>query len=400
MHLPTLIVVTLLINLVIGIYLSVLYRRKPKDHCFLFWALSCFSFVLGGTCAALRAFDYPALVTYFIADLLLIAAPALVFAGLVQFSRFRFTKSKRVRAKWFSWLVVLVLLLVHPFAQIINIFSALMVALLFWICSQLLAKSVFNEPVYTRLLRTIFVIHSVIMLIQSGLYAFGEPQTIQTGLPDSTVFTLLSHIMLTTLTALLLPWLSFLKLERKLTLKSQRDGLTNLANRSHFFTSVERRWAWHPHKAVVIMMIDIDHFKAINDQFGHLVGDKVIKSVANILSKGLRSHDLIGRIGGEEFAVFIFNETLEIAEEIAHRLRKHVEKAMMNIDQHQINLTVSIGMVEAIPDEHEILRAFNAADNALYESKGAGRNTVTIGNIKTTDAAPTNSKTAAFLKPD
>lgn len=381
MHLPTLITLSLLINLVIGIYIFVLYRRKPKSSCFLYWALSCFSFVFGGIAAALRDFDYPYILTYFLADLLLVAAPLFVFMGLIQFSRFRYTRKRRAHAMRLALIITIALLISHPFPQVINMLSAIALAFLFWMCSQLLAKSVFNEPVYTRMLRSIFLIHGAIILTHAVLMLLGDNQLTQMGLPDSTVFILLSHIMLTTLTALLLPWLSFLKLERILTLKSQRDGLTNLANRSHFYASVERHWARYPSESVVIMMIDIDHFKAVNDKFGHSIGDKVIKDVSNVLSKELRSHNLIGRIGGEEFAVLIQNENITIGKEIGQRLLKQVETSMAFIDSRKINLTISIGMTEARPEHHELLSAFKVADNALYESKRLGRNILTVANI-------------------
>jgi diguanylate cyclase (GGDEF)-like protein len=186
---------------------------------------------------------------------------------------------------------------------------------------------------------------------------------------------------LTTLTALLLPWLSFLKLERSLTIKSQRDGLTKLANRTFFFSQVERHWLQYPQVKVVLMMIDIDHFKEINDKFGHHVGDIALKAVADIMSKGLRSHDLIGRIGGEEFAVILYNIELDVAQQIANRLCNQVMKQMAVIDGHNINLTISIGMVQVLPAHNQIHGAFKVADEALYHSKHSGRNTVTLGQL-------------------
>jgi diguanylate cyclase (GGDEF)-like protein len=381
LHLPTLIAFSLLINTVIGVYLFILYKRKPKDRCFKYWALSCFSFVWGGIASTGRAYDFMPFVSYFIADALLIAAPLFVFAGLVKFSRFRFTKRKRRYAKLCVVGTVTALLVTHPFPQLINIFAALVMAILFWICSQLIAKSVFNEPIYTRILRSIFILHSLTMLIKLAIYATQWQGVGENDSSNITIIVLLSHMMLTTLTALLLPWLAFLKLERKLILKSQRDGLTKLANREHFFTSVERHWAKYKHKPVMIMMIDIDHFKTVNDNHGHIVGDRVIKKVASTLSKSLRSHDLLGRIGGEEFAVLIANESLDTAKQIAERLLKQIENASFSIDGQTVNVTVSIGMMEATPSQHAMLEAFSIADKALYTSKHEGRNMLTIGAL-------------------
>jgi diguanylate cyclase (GGDEF)-like protein len=363
----------------IGFFLLILYKRRPKDFCFKYWSLSCFCFVFGGLASTGRAFNLPAFFSYFIADALLISAPLLVFAGLIKFSRFRFTKRKRRYLKLGIAGTVIILLATHSFPMVVNVFAAMTLACLFLICSQLIATSVFNEPVYTRILRTIFILHSLIMLIQAFVYVLQPFLVGEIVTPNVTSTILLSHVMLTTLTALLLPWLSFLKLERKLIIKSQRDGLTKLSNREHFFTSVERHWLNYPDRPVMVMMIDIDHFKAVNDNFGHTAGDRVIKRIASCLGKSLRSHDLLGRIGGEEFAVLIANETLDTAEKIAMRLLSKVESTSTRFDDNTISVTVSIGMIEAIPIEHKVLAAFSAADKALYTSKHKGRNKLTIG---------------------
>lgn len=381
LHLPTLITISLLINFIIGIYLFILYKRKPKDLCFKYWAFSCFSFVIGGFAATGRAFDYPPLLSYFIADVLLIAAPFLIFIGLVKFSRFRFTKRRRRMVKWSSVGILITTLLTHSSPQVVNFFAEFITALLFWICSRLLAKSVFNEPVYTRLLQTIFVLHSAIMLTKIFVDILPQPEVSEISLAQISMFVFLSHILLTTLTALLLPWLAFLKLERKLILKSQRDGLTKLANREHFFASVKRHWANPSHNSAIIMMIDIDHFKAVNDNYGHIAGDKVIKRVASTLAKALRSHDLIGRVGGEEFAVLITNESLKTAEIIAVRLLEQTENTRLSIDGSIIQVTISIGIVEALPNKHTVLESFSAADKALYASKHNGRNMHTVESL-------------------
>ena len=95
MHLPTVVILALVINLIVGFYLYLLYRRKPKDRCFRLWSFSSISFVLGGTLVALRQYDIPAFFTFFIADCLLLLAPLFVLAGLIQFSRFRYTRRRR-----------------------------------------------------------------------------------------------------------------------------------------------------------------------------------------------------------------------------------------------------------------------------------------------------------------
>ncbi|WP_438862433.1 diguanylate cyclase [Neptunicella sp.] len=382
MHLPTILAVTLMINLMVSFYLFILYQRRPKDKCFKFWAASCLSFVLGGSLAALRAYGFAPIITFFIADVLLLFAPVFILLGLIQFSRLRFTKIKRQRSYSFLALTIIVLFSTHQHAQIANIVAAIIIALLFFICAILLKKSVFSEPVYTRTLQFIFIFHSLIMLLQATLIATHWSSSDPQGLPASTAYTLISHVFLTTLTALLLPWLSFLRLERKLTLKSQRDGLTKLANREYFFSQLEKYWQENSGTSVTLMMIDIDHFKAINDNFGHAKGDDVLKNLASILSKCLRSGDIVARIGGEEFAVLLNNASADMAIDISQRLRQRVTEQMRYLDNDLVNVTISIGLANVTPAQHSFTAALKMADDALYQSKRDGRNTITLSNVE------------------
>tara|TARA_R110002126_G_scaffold119373_5_gene260224 strand:+ start:3861 stop:4994 length:1134 start_codon:yes stop_codon:yes gene_type:complete len=371
--------VALVINLVVGVYLYLLYRRKPKDRCFKLWSYSCACFVLGSTLVVLRAYPVHSVVTYFIADCLLLLAPVYMLAGLVQFSRFRYTRRRRQLAV--GALVVAIVIFFASYQQpgVLSIMVSLAIALTFCVCAYLLHKSIITEPTFTRTLQAVFVLHGLVMVVQAILVIVNWQHLNMHGLPESSVYTLLSHILLTTLTALLLPWLSFLKLERKLTLKSQRDGLTRLANREHFFNQLDRYWQQHPSTPAVFMMIDIDFFKNVNDSFGHAVGDRAIAAVAKLLSKQLRSNDIIGRVGGEEYAALLIDIDEQTALNISQRLCQQVAERLQYIDDAKVELTISIGMVHVIPSQHSPANAFKQADEALYASKNAGRNTVTMG---------------------
>ncbi|MDP4534771.1 diguanylate cyclase [Alkalimonas collagenimarina] len=381
MHLPTVTLLALAINLIVGIYLYLLYRRKPKDRCFKLWSYSCGFFVLGSALVAMRPYPIPEFFSFFIADCLLLLAPVYVLAGLVQFSRFRYTKRRRQLAFVALAIAITIFLLSYPQPGLLSIMAALAIGLTFCLCAFLLKKSIITEPIFTRTLQAIFVLHALLMFVQAALVLFHWQQLNIHGLPESSIYTLLSHILLTTLTALLLPWLSFLKLERKLTLKSQRDGLTRLANREHFFNQLEYYWQQHPYTPAVFMMIDIDFFKKVNDTFGHAVGDRAIASVAKLLSKQLRSNDIIGRIGGEEFAALLIDIDEHTALQVSQRLCQQVAKQLKSIEDAQVELTISIGMVHVIPSYHDHVTAFKQADEALYASKQAGRNTVTLGKL-------------------
>ncbi|MFT7129580.1 MAG: diguanylate cyclase (GGDEF)-like protein, partial [Gammaproteobacteria bacterium] len=126
----------------------------------------------------------------------------------------------------------------------------------------------------------------------------------------------------------------------------------------------------------VIVMIDIDHFKEVNDNYGHAAGDKVIIKVATILKDSSRTYDITGRLGGEEYAIMMVDCDLETASEIAKRLCKELEKQKIDVDGHKIKVTVSVGLSTLSEDDNTIEEVILRADRALYRAKDQGRNRV------------------------
>ncbi len=159
---------------------------------------------------------------------------------------------------------------------------------------------------------------------------------------------------------------------------SIRDGLTGLYNRKHMMETLHQETARslrynHPYS---VLMLDIDHFKDYNDNYGHLAGDAVLKEVAATLMSSLRAGDYAARYGGEEFLLLLQETTLEDALESAERIRGLVEGRKAGGALTAPGITVSIGVAsfpESGSDPEEII---NKADAALYEAKRAGRNRV------------------------
>lgn len=169
-------------------------------------------------------------------------------------------------------------------------------------------------------------------------------------------------------------------LEQRLKLLSETDELTGVLNRraflSHFETLII---ADKEHsKTLSCLMIDIDHFKQINDQVGHFSGDHVIRHVAQVCLDCIGDKSVIGRLGGEEFAVILEGKSAIQAYNVAERIRHSVQQNRCDLDGIEISTTVSIGVAELCPSNLHVKELLINADKAMYYSKHSGRNQVTV----------------------
>ncbi|MCP4200557.1 MAG: diguanylate cyclase [bacterium] len=159
------------------------------------------------------------------------------------------------------------------------------------------------------------------------------------------------------------------------------DSLTGIPNRHSFFESLERELgrAQRQRQPLTLGMIDIDHFKRVNDERGHLCGDQALVRTAELLKSGLRNYDLLGRYGGEEFATLFVDAGAEVAMIIAERCRRRVAESPFVLDGRKLNITVSIGLALALePEPGMLTELISRADEALYMAKHRGRNQVVL----------------------
>ncbi|MBE0378661.1 sensor domain-containing diguanylate cyclase [Pseudoalteromonas prydzensis] len=169
------------------------------------------------------------------------------------------------------------------------------------------------------------------------------------------------------------------EVNRKLEQVSQTDALTQLANRGHWENTLRQEFLRIKRSGgcSTLLMFDIDHFKKVNDEYGHRCGDEALRNIADLLRKTLRETDIAGRYGGEEFAVTLLDTDRQGAEIFAERLRSLIENSSIYFDKQQIKLTISIGFAcfQERFERHE--KWIEAADKALYFSKENGRNCIT-----------------------
>ena len=171
---------------------------------------------------------------------------------------------------------------------------------------------------------------------------------------------------------------------------ANKDDLTGLPNRRHFFeiTTKEFDRARRYRKPVSLMLFDIDHFKQVNDSHGHRAGDRLLHELGQTCRRELRSSDVIGRVGGEEFAVLLPETELDVAMEVANRIREATEALGVTSDQGDrrdtVKVTISIGVAQLnygrLGGSECLDSVYERADRALYQAKGLGRNAVVASN--------------------
>jgi diguanylate cyclase (GGDEF)-like protein len=172
-------------------------------------------------------------------------------------------------------------------------------------------------------------------------------------------------------------------LEAELERRATTDVLTGVANRRHFTETAEREInrARRYGNKLSVLMLDIDHFKKVNDTYGHAVGDEVLKILPGVVQPLLRKLDFMGRLGGEEFAVVLVETDGDGAAVVAERLRKGLQAVEVRALGVHLHFTVSIGCTEVRVNEQaeDLKRALERADEALYKAKESGRNRVVVG---------------------
>ena len=164
----------------------------------------------------------------------------------------------------------------------------------------------------------------------------------------------------------------------KLKWFAEMDELTQVYNRRKVLEIGERMFkeAQRHRHPLSLLLMDIDHFKSINDQHGHVAGDRVLREVATRIKANLREVDAFGRIGGEEFVVFLPYTNKTIASDIAERLRATICAPPIDAGEQSIDVRLCIGVAEFTPETHEMNVLMHNADMALYQAKSAGRNRV------------------------
>jgi diguanylate cyclase (GGDEF)-like protein len=239
-----------------------------------------------------------------------------------------------------------------------------------------------GEPLVSRWPAVfMFSAYGALFLLRSPMVAL-LPGSANDNVFGSVWMTMLSteSLLLTISSAFILLAMAKERTELRHRTAAMVDPLTGIANRRAFLHDASRlakRHAASPRPAAVLL-IDLDHFKAINDRFGHSVGDRVLALFADSARRSMRGSDLVGRLGGEEFAAVLTETSREKAVEVAERIRQTFARMAEEVDGHRIRATVSIGLVHCMEPTLDIPELLTRADQALYYAKERGRDRVEV----------------------
>lgn len=374
LHLPTVIGISLLLNLLISCFFLSVYFHK-KQPCYLYFSLACAAFVGAEVLACLRLVIDQPFITHYLADLFIITSPLLAIVGLKSVSG----AEKALLMPYTSVLGISAIILLPLYSTTSGqLLTSLIIACLFLYAATLVFNMNTNAALQQKILLACFSIHSLIMFIQAALLAAPLITTAVYNFSQPLQVILINHLILATATAVVMPFVLFADLEAKLHRLVNRDTLTNLLNRRGFFINgdkISKKIKTHKH-ALSVVMIDIDYFKKVNDQYGHSTGDMAIKWIAQHILNQLNDNDIAARIGGEEFAILLPEQSISQAKQTTQNICIAIRENTLKYKGHTLNLSVSAGVSCCDTHSCSIKTLLDLADKRLYIAKSQGRDQV------------------------
>jgi len=352
-------ILSLLIVTVVNILFLVTYNLKHKDTAIKFFIISNSLYLVSFAIVVLKRDLFPELSRYMQNFFLILGAIYELFSVLLIVGKEN-VQNKTI----FKSFLLVIISFISCYLINFNVvrLTAIIILILLLTCVYQINKMK-KDSFIAQLLGVIYSGFLIVMIIRNitfGLYS------------SSYVISLVGLIVLRVSCTLGLLLISREKIDKELLHYANYDGLTNLLNRRTFISESEFFLKSINRKKCVFLLIDIDFFKKINDTYGHLIGDKILISFSEFLKSNLKSEDLCGRYGGEEFGILLKNTDEQEAMDLANRLLDISKKEL-----YGINFTISIG-ISVYESGKTIDDLYKEADVALYKAKNTGRNKMFI----------------------
>ena len=377
LHTPTLLLVNLVVTVALGVSMGVVARRASRDG-MVWWAWAMASQTLAFLLLGLRGqvSDWLSVV---LANTLMVATFALFSEGLCEFQQ------RRPR-RWLIWAPVVLLLVaqmllfdeqrIRPLlSNAVMVFQALVLL-------QLILSGRRERPgrgKYFVAAGFVLIVLALLLRLTAQLAGWMDLRQVTESNPVHA----LSLLMATLIIVIVAMGLVLMSKERADALNRNlalQDELTGLHNRRSIQRLLDQQLAMlaRGRRPLAVLLIDVDHFKRINDTHGHLSGDLALREIGACLLGRLRGQDLVGRWGGEEFIALLPDTGIGGARKLAEQLRRAVEQLqVVSLVGKQMPLTVSIGLYTRVPDDEATREeVIAAADQALYQAKQNGRNRI------------------------
>jgi diguanylate cyclase (GGDEF)-like protein len=243
-----------------------------------------------------------------------------------------------------------------------------------------------NEPLVSRWPAIVlFATHGTMFILRTPLNALLHGKDAEHILASAWLSVLsLEAFLMTIATAFILLAMSKERTELRHKTAAMTDPLTGLLNRRAFLADAEAllQRQISRDRPIGVLLIDLDHFKSINDRYGHAIGDKVLQIFAKAAQANVRQTDLVGRLGGEEFTVVLADASIDNAYLVADRLRRAFEIAAAVVDAQPLHATASVGVSVIVDPAQDLPKLITLADQALYLAKARGRNRVEVAPLE------------------
>ncbi len=388
-ELNTLFLLTIDVEAILGLLLLLVWVQNTRVHAVAWWAtahlmrsVSVMLYGLYGSVPDLLSIDLP--------NVLLFSSFGVTWNGARVFNG-RAALPGSLMAGAAVWLLASQWPGFDVGSELRGQLSALIVAGYTWLTAYEFWRAR-SEPLVSRWPAiALFFTHGMVFLLRTPLNALVHGRESDSLLSSAWISVLSLELFLMTIAAaFILLAMSKERTELRHKTAAMIDPLTGLLNRRAFLQDADALMQQQiaRDRPIGVLLVDLDHFKSINDRFGHAVGDKVLQIFAKTARTNLRQTDLVGRLGGEEFTVMLADASIDNAYLVADRLRKAFAAAAAVIEGEALYATASIGVSVIVDPSQDLAKLITLADQALYLAKARGRNRVEVAPIEIAGEEP------------